>query len=329
MKQSSGKVLRSALAVTAGLALASTASAYNAFPYVESMGHDADSFNPQPISPGDPSFQNDPGYSSSLPPGYVSPTPSDFTSDWDVAVLGTGNGDLEEVTSGYNGVATGDHSGHFGILQMGDVGSFYAYRDGPFTRANRSSNIPQTTPISNVQDIYIDPAEPIGATFWINNGVNNTGGTYLSEDSFRVGVTATGWNVTAAGSTSEQINDLVIAPGQWTRWIGEVFDPGNGLLAFRQSIYAADVNGDYNILLGSAEVGSYNGVDFTDLGGPRWTWLFNGNGQDLGYLFVDNIGWTDGTVDIGADDPPVVVPEPASLGLLGLGSLLALRRRSR
>lgn len=331
MRSSSKKLLTAAIAATASVALYDSASAYSQFPYVEQMGGDHDTYTPTDLNMFD-----DAGYPNSLPPGFISANPPvDFDSDWDIrrfgneqntqSIPGARGGDIEEAPSGFQGVNTGDGSQHIGYHQFGDLGSHYAYRNGAFSRAARSfSEVGDN--FWATDDIYIDPAAVAGG-FWLNSAVNGQFG-YITEDSWRVQATPAGWNVFAGGATTVLIG--TIPNGQWTRWETHPISlNAGGLIGFDHRIYGLDTNGDYTVLLGSGITADYAGGangTFNDIVGPRWQWFLSGSPTFPDHLFVDNTGWTDGSVDIGAAD----VPEPATVTLLtAAGGLLAMRRRRR
>jgi autotransporter-associated beta strand protein len=330
MPRTNNKVLASAFATAAALTFAHSASAqWSTFPYVQQMNGDQDSFTPT-----DNYFRDDAGWPTGgvaqvdypsttwgLPPGSNAGGWQGL-NDWDTERNGFAQGgDIEEVNSGFGGVNAGDASGHFALLNMADAGSFYATRNGPFGRiARKLDGVPNGANPSGGrfwynQDIYIDPTRPATdqglPDFWINTAIGSiaNGGSYLTEDSLRVTVNANNtWSVHAAGSAAAGTSDVTIgniATGQWTRWTVEPHDFGNGLVAFDHNIYGLDGNGQYTVLLGSGTTVDYlDGAIglWSDVSGPRYQWIFAAT-DDVPYLYTDNIGWTDGSINIGALDP--------------------------
>lgn len=339
MSKSSNKLYVAALAAAASVTLYDSASAYNAFPYVEAMGNDADTY-----TPSDNNMFDDAGYGG-LPPGFVSPNPSvDFQSDWDirrfnnepntVSVPGARGGDIEEVASGFQGVATGDGSANFALHGFGDIGSHYGYRNGGFSRAARSfSEVGET--FWATDDVYIDP-NATGGGFWINAAVNGAGG-YITETSWRVSASPAGWTISAAGAQSAVVATIPhVAGGQWTRWEAQPVDvnANGGLIGFNHRIFGKNaITGEYDVLLGQATVTDYlNGAigTYADIVGPRWQWILSGSPAFPAHLYVDNTGWTNTSLSLAATQALDPVPEPATLGLLAAaGGMLAVRRRRR
>jgi hypothetical protein len=288
----------------------------------ENMEADVDTYTPTNTDP-----LNDPNLDG-LPPGVgvgdaglPNGSPGE---DWGEIRNGGGSGVIEEVPNGFLGTNAPDGSAHFAIAQFEGA-------DGPFGRVNRDRFTPIASfpggSYSATADIYVDPSRPYGGNdgvpdFWMTNAINGdaTSGIpngYATESGITgtVDPSGTTWSI----ATTNGLPLGVVPVGSWIGYemqvIPSVANPGQ--VAFLHKLYAD--GGSHSVLIGSTIVEDYTGpavlATYAQITGPRYIWFTNAQ-ANMPYVIVDNVGW-------------VAVPEPASIGLLGLGAIGALARRRR
>lgn len=322
------------LATLVAIGAFSVRTAFATSPYTigldlnENMEGDLDTYTPTDNDPlNDPNLAGLPPGATSADPGLPFGSPGE---DWGEVRNGAGSGVIEEVPSGFNGVATADGSGHFAIVQF-DGG------DGPFGRENRDRFNKQSTGYYGpngymaTMDLYIDPSIPYGGPdgipdFWWNAAVNGDAtsaipNSYATEWSSQYTVNANGtWHIDLNGAGS-----IDVAAGQW---VGIEIEPvpstvNPGFIAARMRV----TDGTHTNILLDVEVQDYTYpnvlANYSQLTGPRYTWYVFPDG-DVPYVYSDNVGWVGGrTLD---------VPEPSTMILAGMGALglvlVAKRRRN-
>lgn len=362
MKQKNIKKVATKLMFGAGaLALAGQASAYNFWPTIETFGSDVDQFDPVDTNPSDQAAALPAG----IGPGESGAPTYDFRDQRGsggghaAGVNGIGSfrdGIMEEVPDGFLGIPSPDGSGHIGIVQLTNETYGYGWSNGPSGYpgygAGSDPNPFPTSPIpsgsiSSRWDIYVDPG--LLATFgypgsqgisW-DQGIANTYG-YAGYTEARMTVNNQGdgtWDFRVAGGPNIVTG---VATGQWVTMEIVPYDGGADTVWFEYNVWSID----HSVLLGSASTMNYvgAGAPFSIFGGPAYNWFVLGvpnfdtgpvGEGSLAHLFVDNGGWAarivldDRVLEAPGSDPAVVVPEPASLALMGIGGLLMLRRRAK
>jgi hypothetical protein len=223
-----------------------------------------------------------------------------------ITVVPSGSGTLHLTAASGNNYA--EITNVDDIYQPGYGSSDYTFYGAP-------NGIPISGAFYESTAYYIDttwaPAGPNNnyEGFWIDTTPNNDPSS-LDESNFRISVPTPGTIQVAAFDANPGTNGVVanITTSGWYTF-KTTFEDSGGFVSNDMSV----IDSSGNI------VGSFTGVStlpFADLAGTNygdWTTVWqNGFANDT--LGIDN-------VEVG------VVPEPASLSLIGLGSLALLRRR--
>lgn len=337
----------SGLMFGAGAVALATSQASAITPYggpLEGFEADTDAYTP----PGAGAYLfnaiNDPGLAG-LPPG-VGPGDGggapEFIpgQDWfDLRQGGATYGLIEEVPVPYGGVPSPDGSAHIGLVQYKAGAGAYG-SDGVFGRAGRQTANPGL--YSAQTDVYnhawrniagVQSDWPAGGGYpsfgWTNAVRHNITGAYYTESGMRLNRNLDGtWDIDTTGGADVATSMPADAWFTWevkpvmsaTMVLSGVDATMQNIIAFEHNVWSID----NTILYGTFTVDEYTGsAEFRFLGGPRYNWWAYGNaaGGDVA-LLVDNNGWAD----------PITlaeIPEPASLALAGLGSLLLLRRKTK
>jgi len=165
--------------------------------------------------------------------------------------------------------------------------------------------------------------------WWWTNAVGDSTyyGLYLTETGFAVTaetdpILGSVWNY----STTDNIHIATVPTGVWYQ-LEVLFHPDvvDGSLA--ATLNVKDSTGA--VLLGSVTQNTlFGNPDYSKLAGPNYSWFTNFD-TNVDCLFVDQLGAASTPVapPLGLAFSASVVPEPATLGLLGLSGLMALRRR--
>lgn len=231
-------------------------------------------------------------------------------------------------------VSTGDVIGK----DAGIGGEWYA-------SAAPATNYPtaRTTPVhSGSQSLEISVASPSTHTFGRSNLTGMATGTVEMQLYFYRPTAASGFTTSAAFQSSLYVTNIptayIIPDGRFAVWNSVDKDPANPSVngAGYQTL---DINGA-GAGNGATALNTWYGIRLViDLDAKTYdTFLDAGSGfAQVGTAtpYTNNPGVVNtilfapqgGTSYV--DDVTLIVPEPASLGLLGFASLLALRRRSR
>ena len=225
-----------------------------------------------------------------------------------------GYGNIDQVASGGGTLgltsATGS-SGHAEVQQVGPVGD----ESGPFSRFDGYRSVWPGGMTASL-DIYLDTSWATGEGFDYDVSVNGTDGNHRRDFIFHVTQDTSSGNLLVGGSNNtnfdpredlDTLNHYVVPSSGWYTFEHVFRDAGDGSLAVDLNL--RDSGG---VLLFTETRNDASDLLGTVVGGNRAAWLTN---VDIaGGIAIDNH-----TLN--------VVPEPASLALLGLGGLALIKRK--
>ncbi len=224
-----------------------------------------------------------------------------------------GFGNIDQVASGGGtlGLTSATGSGHAEVQQVGPVGD----ESGPFSRFDGYRSVWPGGMTASL-DIYLDTSWAAGEGFDLSVAANGSDGNHRRDFVFHVTQDTSSGDLLVGGSNNtnfdpredlETLNHYVVPASGWYTFEHVFYDAGDGSLAVDLNL--RDTGGS---LLFSETRNDASDVLATVVGGNRYSWLTN---VDIaGGIAIDNH-----TLD--------VVPEPASLALLGLGGLTILKRK--
>lgn len=226
-----------------------------------------------------------------------------------------GYGNIDQVASGGGtlGLTSASGSGHAEVQQVGDPGD----ESGPFSRFDGYRSVWPGGMTASI-DIYLDTAWAAGEGFDFSVAANGSDGDHEQDFIFHVTQDTSSGNLLVAGSNNTNFdpredldtlaNHYVVPATGWYTFEHVFRDLGDGTLAVDMNL--RDSGGS---LLFTETRNDASNILATVVGGNRYAWFTN---VDIaGGIAIDNH-----TLE--------VVPEPASLALLGLGGLAMLRRRA-
>jgi hypothetical protein len=194
-------------------------------------------------------------------------------------------------------------------------GSYYAIvQNGAYTYFDHAASPVWTGPYTQSIDVYIDSdAGAVGAKWNFDMGINRASdGTWLDDTGIGAGKAEDGWYVVYTGNAGEYVGGgtKIDTSGWYT--IGAVWTAGDNFLT--RHVFVEPLNGAEIYSFDNTK--TYQGLAVLDHnlrpGGPSYGWFSQLTMS--GGLAVDNATLT-------------VVPEPATMALLGLGALSLLRRK--
>jgi hypothetical protein len=193
-------------------------------------------------------------------------------------------------------------------------GSWYAIvQENAYTYFDHAASPVWTGPYTQSIDVYIDTAAgAVGDKWNFDMGINRASdGTWLDDTGIGAGKAADGWYVNYTGNAGEYGGGgtKIDTSGWYT--IGAVWTAGSSFLT--RHVFVEPLNGAEIYSFDNTK--NYQGLGFDPAhqpGGPSYGWFSQLTMS--GGLAVDNATLT-------------VVPEPATMCLLGLGALSLIRRK--